>query len=431
MSQLVSTNWYPTLESGNYRVAVKFEVYTAGTGTLLYMSPTYLDPGQSPPTISGTADYPYPAVTGGSVTMEKGQDQRSKFTMELLDPTGFLINDGTLSPWGNEIRIYRGISYGAEGPFEMPLLGTFRITDVESHDTGDGVHITVSGSDRSRIVSRVKVVQFYQTASNQGYSDAIRAMIVSAYPGVIFNDGATAWSHTPPSGIGLENGTNPQMIFTPTVYGITFQEGDDLWTEARNMAASLACDLYFDRSGICTLQADPNLNYMNATLPTIPSPAFEFVEGETCTMTDLDQKFSDSNAYNQWVVYGEGQVLGYTQAPLRSSPARDTDPTSPTYINGPYGVVTGFETNPLMVTVGQINTYANYKLATSTNKLQTIQFTAFVDTALDLDDPILVTRQRVGVTNQLFIIDMLTWPLTVGDMMTVRTRERRAYVYGT
>src|SRR6202007_1874452 len=103
---------------------------------------------------------------------------------------------------GNELRLYRGVSYGDEGPFELKLLGTFRITDVNSNDVGTGVEIDVLGQDRSRIVSRAKVVQFYQTASSQAYSDAIRAMVVYNYPGVTFNDTSTNWYQVPPTGIG-------------------------------------------------------------------------------------------------------------------------------------------------------------------------------------------------------------------------------------
>lgn len=434
----VSSNWYKTLTQ-SHRVAVQFAVYTAGLNSLLYESPIYVGSasGQTAvanlPVIQGGASAgktPNPFITGGSVTLEKSVDQRGRFTMTLVDATDYLIEGDVLSPWGNEIRLYRGLAYD-DGTTEMPLLGTFRITDVEAKDDGGAVQITIQGQDRSRIISRNKVVQFYQTASNQAYSDAIRAMCQFAYPAVQFSGTSNDWLTIPPAGIGQYEGSgySSNMVYTPTVYGITFQEGDDLWTEARNMARSLACDLYFDRYGVLTLQYDPNLNYMNGQLPTIPAPVFSFIEGETATFVNTDLKKSDQDVYNAWVITGEGQVIGYTQAPMRSNLVVDNDPNSPTYINGPYGTVVGFETNDLMVTLPQINAYANFRLATSVGKQQTVQIQGFVDSSLEVDDPISITRARVGITNQLFIIDTLQIPLTTKDAMSLTTRERRALTY--
>lgn len=438
MSQYVSSRWYPTLQT-SHDVAFQFIIQQPGSPpSALYESPVFVNPGVDPygtdlssiiPNTTTTPGIVNPIVSSGNVTTQKQQDVRSTLTMTLYDPSNVLVPSGILSPWGNEMIVKKGLAY-PDGTYELLQLGVFRITDVDPTDSGDSVKIEIQGEDRSRIVARDQVLTFYQTAENQAYSDAMRAIVTNAYSLATFNDTAANWYNVPPAGINI-GGISPNMIYTPTIYGITYQEGDDLWTEARNMAASLACDFYTDRFGVFTFEQDANLNYMNAALPIIPSPIFTFNEGETTTMTAIAETLSDRDAYNAWVITGEGQVIGYTQAPLTSyPPVYDNDPNSPTYYLGPYGVVSGFETNDYMVTVPQINTYANYKLATSIGKQQSLQISAFCDTSLDLDDPIAVTRERLGIIDNRFIIDQLTWPFEAGKPMTVVTRERRALSYG-
>lgn len=429
MSFPVSARWYPALQN-SHQIAVQFAVFAPGTNTALYVSPVFTNVNSPPtPIVSGPGIglYPNPVIADGSVTYEKKSAQRSRFSMTISDPTGLLVSQNILTPWGNQIKIYAGIKY-ADGTVEMPIMGTFRITDVDSTDEGGNLKISVKGQDLSRIVSRNKVVQFYQTASNQAYTDAIRSMVSFAYPAVRFNATADQWRTTPPAGINV-GGISPNMIYTPIIYGITYQEGSDLWNEARNLAAAVACDLFFDRHGVCELREDPNLNYMDGSLPSITKPVYDFIEGETATFTGVAQNYSDANAFNQWRITGEGQVIGYTQSPLRSDLMSDNDPNSKTYVLGPYGPVTGFETNSLMVSVAQINTYARFKLATTIGEQQTIVLTAFTDTSLNIDDPIACTRARVGVSKQLFIIDSLQVPLAAKSKMSVKTRERRALTY--
>ena len=69
-----------------------------------------------------------------------------------------MIDDGTmgwvpkaaddyLAPFGNELRVYRGIEFGDQ--IELVPLGVFGIDRVSTQDTGAGIEVSVSGLDRS------------------------------------------------------------------------------------------------------------------------------------------------------------------------------------------------------------------------------------------------------------------------------------------
>lgn len=439
MSQPVSSRWYPTLMT-SHNIAAQFIVGTSGMGSIIYQSPVFINPGATNgsgeiltedwPAISTTGHVPKPGITGGSVTQQKNQDQRWTCQMTVVDPTGYLDTDDVFDPFGNELQIYTGLAYN-DGSYELKLIGTFRMTDVEIKDSGGAVTIQINGQDRSRIIARNTANLYYQTGLNQAYTDTIRQIAQKQYPGVVFNGTAQDWLNTPPVGIGQFEGGDltSRMIFTPGVYGLTFQDGDNLWSESRNMAAALSCDLFFGRRGWLNLYQDPNMNYMNGSLPALSNPITTFVEGETCTFISMDKKKSDQDAYSAVVITGEGQILGQSQLPIRSITATDNDPTSPTYVNGPYGQVLYEETNDYMLTQAQINQYANFKLATMVGRQQVIQIEGFSDSSLDVDDVIAATRNRLGIVNQLFIVDTIQYPITVQDTMKLTTRERRALTY--
>ncbi len=421
MSVPVSARWYPTL-TRSHNVAVRYEILSAGV--LQYQSPIYVNLNRSPGTITAAMNNPF--ITGGQVTISKQASVRSQLTMTLVDPTGTsipLTNTAPLTPWGHQIRVYRGIAY-PDGTYEMPRLGTFRITDVNINDQHGGATITVTGQDLARIPSRNLLTNFYQTATSSSYTDVIRAMMTFVYPGVVFNDTAANWLLVPPPGIGT-SGTANRVVLTDALVPMLYQDGADLWAESRKLAQALSCDLYFNRDGVLTLVMDPNLNFMAATLPAIPIPVATFVEGSQARFIDAQRTLSDTNAKNAWLITGEGQVIGASLSPIQSKVAIDNDPNSPTYHAGPYGTVSGIETNALLKTQIQCDTYASWRLRTSIGAQEVVQFDGFVDTSLDVDDPIAITRQRLGLNNSSFIIDSLTFPLMAKDKMSVGLRAQR------
>lgn len=84
-----------------------------------------------------------------------------------------------LNPFGNELRLYRGVRF-ADGTNEYVPLGVFVITDVTISDTNDGVSIEVSGEDRSLIISRNKWTAPYQLVTGT-LESSITALLSNRY----------------------------------------------------------------------------------------------------------------------------------------------------------------------------------------------------------------------------------------------------------
>lgn len=398
----------------------RMEVYS--NGSLRYTLTNIL--GKTDPNFPATKNM----IIDGSVNYDKKSDVRARCSVKLVTPDGSLIpklSSDLLTPFGNIIKLYRGIQF-ADGRQEFIILGTFRITDVEVDEDKGGVTVTVTGSDLTHIVARNTVVQYWPSGAtsdtssqayatlNAYYTDIIRLMVQDRYPTVTFNDIAANWQLLQ---IDASVKSDPNV----PVYQ---NEGSNLWSTAKTYAKTVGCDLSFNRYGLCQLKTDPNYSIFASGVT--PSPAFTFIEGQQALFTALKRTLTDSATFNQVIITGEGQTFG--GLPLQSAPAQDNDPSSPTYINGSYGVVTYFETNSYLVSQIQADHYAALVLRISLGVQETLEFPSIVCPFLEVDDVIALTCLRLGVNANIYIIDSLTIPLKATDSMKAVVRRRRALV---
>ena len=90
-------------------------------------------------------------VIGGSVTLDANSASRGRLELQVIDDgtMGWVPKaaDDYLAPFGNELRVYRGIEFGDQ--IEIVPLGVFGIDRVSTQDTGAGIEVSVSGLDRS------------------------------------------------------------------------------------------------------------------------------------------------------------------------------------------------------------------------------------------------------------------------------------------
>lgn len=393
--------------AGDHNVAVGLEILTGGQ--VVYST-------------TQVAGQPSPAleIIDGSVTYDKAADFRTRSTVKLVDSTLSFVpttSSSLLTPWGNEIRLYRGVAY-ADGTTEMVRLCTNRISTVAVEEVSGGISLTVTGFGRERQVARNVATSIWPPSTIFGYpvpatayTNYIRAIITNRYPLAAFDASAATW-------LSYQNDIT---VATKPESPPWAQENSDLWKQARNMADSVGCDLFADRNGTFCLIRDPNLTLMDAAFAQ--TPVASFIEGETSTFLSLKRILSDEKTWNQVICTGEGTVFGL---PLRSTPAVDNDPNSPTNISSGYGVVTHMESNSLMTTQTQVNGFAKLLLRRTVGGQETVELPSIVDPRLDVDDVILIERERDGVVNVLYVIDSLTIPLRAEATMTIKTRERRS-----
>lgn len=337
-------------------------------------------------------------VLDGNVTIDD-QVIRRRCSIGLADHTGTLTPQNASSILGvvdSELRVYRGVRF-PDGTEELVPLGIFGIASVQIDDSGEGLHLSVQGYDRSRRVSRAKMRDVYNIAAGTNYVTAIRDLIQFRYPAVQF---AANFMTTP--------------LTTPS---ITLTTGDDPMQKAIKMALEgLGADLYFDANG--QLQLQP----INDSAGT--TPVWEYREGADATILYINSQLSNEDTYNVIVVTGEGPNM---PTPLRGE-AADTNPNSETYIGGVYGEVvdwisTQFTANNATQTT--VDNIASSLLVKRLGFSKLVRFNGIVNAAHELTDVILIHRPDSKLFNEIFVVDKLTIPLTTMRAMEVSTRKRR------
>lgn len=328
-------------------------------------------------------------VTGGSVEVDGNADVRRRCSLTVVDDTGVLVpNDAgdPLSPYGNEVRVYRGVSTSATGD-ELVPLGTFRI--ASAHVDSFGV-IAVQGFDRARAVSRARFETPYTVPSGIDYSGAIVALITSRLPYVT---------------------TSVAAVVTSTSTVLVFDQGSDPWEAAQNMAESIGCELFFDPMGVCVLRPRPD--------PVNDPIVATYAPGATATILSVENALDDEPGYNGVVVDGEPPNLAPVHAVVY-----DADPASPTYANGPYGKVPMFYRSQYITTIEQATAAANAFLRANRGGTEQLTFEAIPNPAHDAGDLVRVTRTEIGV-DDAYVVESFGIPLAVDGSMKVTTRKRR------
>lgn len=358
----------------SHRLATRCDVFTgvtaAGAGSLLYTG----------------AD-----ITKGSVTVDVNNAIRRTCKLDFVDRTGALTPataSDLLSPLtGNELKLYRGITYPTGGAELIPL-GVFGISKVDVNDTPAGVTIAIEGYDRARRVQRAALTDTYRIADGTNVATAIQALIASRVPGLTY-----AFTTT-----------------TVTTPGIVYKTGDDPWAKALALAASIGCDLYFDALGTCSLVPVPD--------PTTQPVSWTYA-GASTTVTKLSHGYVDVDTYNDFVVTGGGTGVA---TPVRAV-AKDTNPQSPTYISGAYGDVVKVVSSNLITTAAQALTVATALLQRSIGVAERLTFDIIVNPAHDVGDVVRVTRGKVDAN---YVLDALTVPLDPSSAMVAVARRRNA-----
>jgi hypothetical protein len=330
-------------------------------------------------------------VLSGQVTLDARAATRGRCDLTVSGASDLVPTSRTdaLAPYGNEIRIERGITYPG-GSTELVSLGVFRIEDATIADSGDNLEVRISGLDRSARLIDARFEEPYQVASGTNIADAILEVVTEGWPEV-----ATDF-----------------MVVDATVPKLIAEEGGDRWAFAQSMATSIGAELYFDGDGVLILRPVPT--------PT-QDFAYELVEGEDGVLVSAERTWSRQGAFNRVIATGEN-TKGDTSV---RGVATDEDPDSPTYYYGQFGQVPRFYSSPFITTDEQAEDAAAGILAKELGATQSVSFGAIVDPALEPGDVVKITRQRAGI-DETNVIDALTIPLSAEGTLTGTTRATQA-----
>jgi hypothetical protein len=334
-------------------------------------------------------------VDNGQVTVSVNSGVRRTCQVNLVTDRSAnnLVPDNgfdTLAPFGNELRLYRGVQF-TNGSIEYVPLGVFVMTDVVVSDTNDGVNISITGEDRSLIISRAKWTEPYQMVSGT-LEASLTAMLQNRWVDV-----QTSFVTT-------------NVTVNQVVWGT--ESNSDPWQDSVSLAQLVGYDLYFDVLGVAVLRPFPSLDASTVVA--------KYEEGQQTLITSLDRSMSSKETYNGVIYTIEGSQV---TTPIRVE-VWDEDTTSPTYRYGVFGNAPTFVTTNLLATEAEAIKAATSLLDTYRGAQESINWGSIVDPTLDVNDVVYI-KTAGSKTDRLVIIDELDIPMSPLASMTAKARTVR------
>jgi hypothetical protein len=328
-------------------------------------------------------DLPLDEDSAGQVTVQAGTGVRRQLDLTIADAG--LWDD--LDVTGIELRPYRGIRYPS-GQVELVPLGVFGLAGQSMSVGPDGGIRIGTAPDRW---ARVQRARFETPAASQVGDlvvDEIVRLVTEAVPDVEVSVLSTS---------------------TVTVGALVWDRDRD--KAVVDLATGIGAEVYFDNDGVLIVRDAPTLSQ---------APVWTVDASPSGVLLGGDLRRDRSRTYNV-VVVSDARTDGST--PFAPQVIEDDDPSSPTYVGGPFGRVPYFWSSPTVRSAPQ----AVIAGTTILNRVRAVNaqldLDAVVNPALDRGDVIevLTTTGRV----ERHLIDALTVPLTVSGVQSITTRSSR------
>jgi hypothetical protein len=322
-------------------------------------------------------------IGGGEVRVNSGTGVRRQLDLTITDDSLW----SELDVIGVELRPYRGIRYPS-GDEELVPLGVFSL-DSQSMSVAPGGGISVrSAPDRWARVQRAR----FETPASSNVGALVSAeaarLISAAVPEATVTTAATS----------------------------TVAVGSLVWDRDRDRAivdllTSISAEAYVDHAGNVIIRDAPLLSQ---------TPVWTVDASPSGVLLDGELRRDRSRTYNV-VVVTDSRTDG--SAPFAPQVAADTDPTSRTYVGGPFGRVPYYWSSPTVTTDGQAYAAA----VTILNRVKALNaqldVTAVVHPGLDRGD--VITVLTTSGQSELHLVDSCGIPLTVRGTQPITTRSSR------
>lgn len=295
--------------------------------------------------------------TGGSVTIDATQSVRRTCTVTATDLSLIPIRPSDqLAVYGAKIRIERGIDYQDGSDPELVPLGFFRVDRVEGDpDLGP---VTISGSSMEAVLADDPFITPYST---RGVT-----MAIAAITGII--------EDSIPDAVVVGKATDGPIGTT------TWDAQADRWQAITDCATAIGAQVYCDADGQFVIANQPDV--------ATSQVAWTVDAGETGVLITATRAYDRDGMYNVVVASGENTE---DNVPPVSATAEDDDPTSPTYVGGPFGRVTQFYSSATLTTLAACQQAANQLLAQAVKPSATVSVESAPNPLLDAWDVLRVT----------------------------------------
>jgi hypothetical protein len=293
---------------------------------------------------------------GGSVTVSRGSAVRRICTVTVPDTSLIPIRaTEQVAVYGARLRILRGIAY-PDGTVESVPLGEFRVDAVEGDP--DFGPVTISGSGLEAAIADDAFLAPYTTRGGTAAVAAITGLIQSSMPDAVVINRAT----------------------DATLGTTTWDAQGDRWAAVQACATAIGAEVYADADGQFVIAELPDI----ATAPI----AWTVDAGESGVLISASRSYSRDGMYNVVVASGENTEDNVAAV---SATVQDIDPTSPTYVAGPFGRVPRFYSSSLLISNGQCTVAATKLLRDSVKPAATVSLEAVPNPCLEPGDVLRVT----------------------------------------
>ncbi len=324
-------------------------------------------------------------VLTGDVSTDMTADVQSTLDLTTRYPwPSNPFDPGT--PYGQEIYVERGVEYGI-GTQELVGLGYFRIDKVEQLRVPDGA-IRITASDRMAMVRDARNTTPVQFSAAASVGSVIDYVVGQAVPNLVTVYDFSAYT---------------------TLLGADHVLDEDRLAFVQDLLAAYGKYGYFDYAGRFQVKSVPDL--------TKASPVWEINSGAQGVLVEMKRSISRDNVYN--VVVARGEPVG--ELPPVQGIASDTDPASPTYIGGAFGIVPRSYSSAFMYTVDQCTAAAKSILAKAIGLPYGVSLGSIPNPALEGWD--VVTVSYPG-NSEVHVIDKITYGLAPDDSMGIDTRKQ-------
>lgn len=346
-----------------------------------------VEPGQEGVSPTGTEI----SIISGDVQLDATASIRS--TLQITtDGTGNFPTSASdsLTPYGNEIFIRRGIAFSG-GSVEYVSLGYFRINNVEQNDAPNGP-ITISAQDRMAGIVEGRLVSPKQYLATDTYGDVFDDLVLEIYPSAT---------------IEWDDSTDGDAI------GRSLIAEEDRFQFLDDLVTSVGKIWFWDYRGVLVIK----------DVPDETESVWRVNAGESGVIVSLARSISREGVYNAVVAYGEALD---TTTPSRAVVV-DNNPDSPTYWDGDFGKVPRFYSSPFITTDAQALSAATSLLKQKLGLPYQVDFTTIPNPALEPYDPVAINIDYRPV-DEIHVIERITIPLTSDQAMTADTREQTLVV---
>jgi hypothetical protein len=271
--------------------------------------------------------------------------------------------------------------------------GTSAIISKGGGQTGGGISLRIHCNDLAYPIKRNKWSQPFTIPDGTNYGDAVWLMLTNRMPSLA--QGPRRWTST--------TRVAPLMVFGA-------QPGGDPWQDAREVAAAIGYEVFFDNGGVPVFQPVPD--------PRVGDPVFEFSEDSVRLVAEAEREFDSKATINHYIVIGQSTSSQNAVA----AEAYDNDKSSPTYVGGDYGVVTDVITLPNLTTQEDCQSAANAALYNSLGTSDQVTITVVPHWALEPGDIIKIKVSEVRA-DALYMIQQLATGSPVEGQQAVCSRQ--------